>query len=54
MSYESLAEGGFVSGTMLGSGGFIAYDEDQCIVRNTQFHPFLPPTRKLRTMFALP
>lgn len=35
MSYESLAEGGFVSGTMLGSGGFIAFDEDQCIVRNT-------------------
>src|SRR6195952_20518 len=35
MSYESLADGGFVSGTMLGSGGFIAYDEDQCIVRNT-------------------
>ncbi len=35
MSYESLAEGGFESGTMLGSGGFIAFDEDQCIVRNT-------------------
>ena len=35
MSYESLAEGGFVSGTMMGSGGFIAFDEDQCIVRNT-------------------
>jgi NADH-quinone oxidoreductase subunit F len=35
MSYESLADGGFVSGTMLGSGGFVAYDEDQCIVRNT-------------------
>ncbi|MDO3640732.1 NADH-quinone oxidoreductase subunit NuoF [Mucilaginibacter sp. L3T2-6] len=35
MSYESLADGGFVSGTMMGSGGFIAYDEDQCIVRNT-------------------
>jgi NADH-quinone oxidoreductase subunit F len=35
MTYESLAEGGFVSGTMLGSGGFIVYDEDQCIVRNT-------------------
>ena len=35
MSYESLADGGFVSGTMLGSGGFIVYDEDTCIVRNT-------------------
>ncbi|MDB5125706.1 MAG: nqo1 [Mucilaginibacter sp.] len=35
MSYESLAEGGFVTGTMMGSGGFIAFDEDQCIVRNT-------------------
>ncbi len=35
MSYESLADGGFISGSMLGSGGFIVYDEDQCIVRNT-------------------
>ncbi len=35
MSYESLADGGFETGTMLGSGGFIAYDEDVCIVRNT-------------------
>lgn len=35
MSYESLAEGGFATGSMMGSGGFIAYDEDQCIVRNT-------------------
>ncbi len=35
MSYESLSEGGFVSGTMLGSGGFVVYDEDQCMVRNT-------------------
>ncbi|RFZ82964.1 NADH oxidoreductase (quinone) subunit F [Mucilaginibacter terrenus] len=35
MSYESLADGGFATGTMMGSGGFIAYDEDQCIVRNT-------------------
>lgn len=35
MSYESLADGGFESGTMLGSGGFIVFDEDQCIVRNT-------------------
>jgi NADH-quinone oxidoreductase subunit F len=35
MSYESLSDGGFVSGTMLGSGGFVVYDEDSCIVRNT-------------------
>lgn len=35
MTYESLADGGFVSGTAMGSGGFIAFDEDQCIVRNT-------------------
>lgn len=31
MSYESLSEGGFVSGSMLGSGGFIVYDEDASI-----------------------
>ncbi|WP_312187074.1 NADH-quinone oxidoreductase subunit NuoF [Sphingobacterium sp.] len=35
MTYESLADGGFQTGTMLGSGGFIVFDEDQCIVRNT-------------------
>ncbi|HLP14379.1 MAG TPA: NADH-quinone oxidoreductase subunit NuoF [Flavobacteriales bacterium] len=35
MTYESLADGGFATGSMLGSGGFIVYDEDQCIVRNT-------------------
>lgn len=35
MTYESLADGEFESGTMLGSGGFIVYDEDACIVRNT-------------------
>jgi len=35
MSYESLSDGGFQSGTMMGSGGFIAFDEDQCVVRNT-------------------
>jgi len=34
MSYESLSDGGFVSGSMLGSGGFIVYDETSCIVRN--------------------
>jgi len=35
MSYESLAEGEFTSGSMLGSGGFIVLNEDACIVRNT-------------------
>ena len=35
LTYESLAEGGAETGTMLGSGGFIVYDEDDCIVRNT-------------------
>ena len=35
MTYESMEEGGFDSGTMLGSGGFIVYDEDACIVKNT-------------------
>ncbi len=34
MSYESLADGGFQTGTMLGSGGFIVMDEDTSIVRN--------------------
>ena len=35
MNYESLADGGFATGSMLGSGGFIVLDEDQCIVKNT-------------------
>ncbi len=35
MTYESLSDGGFATGSMLGSGGFIVYDENQCIVRNT-------------------
>ena len=35
MTYESLSEGGFDSGTLLGSGGLIVYDENVCIVRNT-------------------
>ncbi len=34
MSYESLAEGGFQTGTMMGSGGFIVMDEDTSIVKN--------------------
>ncbi len=35
MNYESLADGGFATGTMMGSGGFIVMDEDQCVVRHT-------------------
>ncbi|PKF72303.1 NADH-quinone oxidoreductase subunit NuoF [Chryseobacterium sp. PMSZPI] len=35
MNYESLADGGFATGTMMGSGGFIVLDEDQCIVEHT-------------------
>ncbi len=35
MTYEGLAEGGFPTGSMLGSGGFIVLDEDQCVVRHT-------------------
>ncbi len=35
MNYESLSDGGFETGTMMGSGGFIVFDEDQCIVRHT-------------------
>lgn len=34
MTYESLADGGFATGTMLGSGGFIVMDEDTSIVKN--------------------
>jgi len=34
MSYESLADGGFATGTMLGSGGFIAMDETVSVVKN--------------------
>lgn len=35
MNYESLADGGFATGTMMGSGGFIVLDEYQCIVEHT-------------------
>lgn len=35
MNYESLADGGFATGTMMGSGGFEVLDEDQCVVRHT-------------------
>jgi NADH-quinone oxidoreductase subunit F len=34
MTYESLADGGFATGTMLGSGGFIVLDETSSIVKN--------------------
>ena len=35
MNYESLSDGGFAAGTMMGSGGFIVLDEDRCVVKNT-------------------
>ena len=35
MHYEGLSDGGFATGSMMGSGGFIVLDEDQCIVRHT-------------------
>jgi NADH-quinone oxidoreductase subunit F len=35
MNYESLSDGGFAKGSMMGSGGFIVLDEDQCVVKNT-------------------
>ena len=35
MNYESLADGGFETGSAMGSGGFIVLDEDQCVVRHT-------------------
>lgn len=34
MTYESLADGGFATGTMLGSGGFIVLDETANIAEN--------------------
>jgi NADH-quinone oxidoreductase subunit F len=34
MTYESLSDGGFATGTMLGSGGFIVMDETTSIVKN--------------------
>ena len=38
MSYESLSDGSFATGSMLGSGGFYAYNDAQCIVRSTWNH----------------
>jgi NADH-quinone oxidoreductase subunit F len=35
MNYESLSDGGFATGSMMGSGGFIVMDEDQCVVKHT-------------------
>ena len=35
MTYESLSDGGFATGTMMGSGGFIVLDQTTCIVQNT-------------------
>jgi len=35
MTYEGLSDGGFQTGSMMGSGGFIVLDEDQCVVRHT-------------------
>jgi NADH-quinone oxidoreductase subunit F len=35
MNYESLSDGGFATGSMMGSGGFIVLDEEQCVVKNT-------------------
>lgn len=35
MNYESLADGGFLTGSMMGSGGFEVLDEDQDIVHHT-------------------
>jgi NADH-quinone oxidoreductase subunit F len=35
MNYESLSDGGFAKGSMMGSGGFIVLDEDQCVVKHT-------------------
>jgi NADH-quinone oxidoreductase subunit F len=35
MNYESLSDGGFATGSMMGSGGFIVLDEEQCVVKHT-------------------
>jgi NADH-quinone oxidoreductase subunit F len=41
MTYESLSDGGFATGSMLGSGGFIVYDDTSCIVRTWNFACFI-------------
>jgi len=35
MTYESLSDGGFATGSMMGSGGFIVLDDSQCVVKHT-------------------
>lgn len=35
MNYESLSDGGFATGSMMGSGGFIVMDDTQCVVKHT-------------------
>ena len=35
MSYESLSAGGFLTGSSMGSGGFVVFNDTACIVRNT-------------------
>ena len=35
MNYESLSDGGFATGSMMGSGGFIVMDDSQCVVKHT-------------------
>ncbi|HNC39271.1 MAG TPA: NADH-ubiquinone oxidoreductase-F iron-sulfur binding region domain-containing protein, partial [Chitinophagaceae bacterium] len=35
MTYESLSDGGFATGSMMGSGGFIVLDDRQCVVKHT-------------------
>ena len=32
---KALSDGGFATGSMMGSGGFIVLDEDQCVVKHT-------------------
>jgi NADH-quinone oxidoreductase subunit F len=52
MTYESLSDGGFATGSMMGSGGFIVLDDRQC--SKTYLHTGkVLSTRKLRAMFAL-
>ena len=38
MTYESLGDGGFQTGSMLGSGGFYVFNDTACIVRSTWNH----------------
>ncbi|HRN35526.1 MAG TPA: NADH-ubiquinone oxidoreductase-F iron-sulfur binding region domain-containing protein, partial [Flavobacteriales bacterium] len=38
MTYESLSDGGFETGSMLGSGGFYVFNDSACIVRATWNH----------------